>query len=194
MFICKCVSMVVYPVKVSGVEHIPAEGAFILCSNHIHSYDPAVLALCIRHRQLRFMAKKEIFRNPVRKWFFGSMGAFPVDRKAADLPSYRNALKALKEGYGLLMFSQGTRMKELDINSAKGGVALFAVKANVPIIPAGIAGTYRPFSSLHVRFGAPIYLEEYYGKRLKSEQIDEIMVGIMSVVGDLTKKTKETKV
>ena len=185
--ILKCAARVLYRMRVSGKEHIPTDGAFILCSNHIHSYDPAILAMCMK-RPLRFMAKKELFQKPISKWFFSKMGAFPVDRQTADLRSYRNALKVLKDGYGLLMFSQGTRMKHLDIKGAKGGVALFGVKARVPIIPAGITGTYRPFSTLRVRFGKPIFLNEYFDSRLKAEQIDEIMEGIMSVVGRLTEE------
>jgi len=136
-------------------------------------------------RQMCFMAKKEIFSNPVKSWFFSKMGAFPVDRGKADIASYRNAMKALKSGMGLVIFSQGTRMQELDINCAKGGVALFGVKAKVPVIPAGLSGTYRTFSTINIRYGPAISLEKYYGSRLQAEQIDEIMAKIMSEVEKL---------
>jgi len=174
----------VYRLKISGAENIPADGAFILCSNHIHSFDPAMLVVASK-RRMRFMAKKEIFSNPIKGYLFRLMGAFPVDRQAADLTSYRNAMNVLKSGGGLLIFSQGTRMQQLDIKGAKGGVALFGVKAQVPIVPAGISGKYRVFSRLNVCVGKPIYLEEYYGARLQSEQIDEIMTVIMHEVEKL---------
>jgi len=180
-FILSCVSRVIYRVKVSGLENIPQEGAFILCCNHIHSYDPALLAITST-RRLRFMAKKELFRNPIKRFFFTNMGAFPVDRKAASMTSYRKAMNILKEGTGLVIFSQGTKMKTLDINSAKGGVALFAVKAKAPVVPVGISGSYFMFSSLKVRFGQAVTLDDYYGQRLSGDQIDEIMTGIMSRV------------
>ena len=174
-----------YRIRIEGVENIPDEGAFILCSNHIHSYDPAMLAVFIK-RQMRFMAKKELFmKNPIKGFFFRKMGAFPVDRGTADMASYRNAMKALKSGMGLVIFSQGTRLQELDINSAKGGVVLFGVKAKVPIIPAGISGSYKTFSTINIRYGKAISLEKYYEGRLKAEQIDEIMIGIMSEVEKL---------
>lgn len=178
LYIC---SKLLYRINVSGAENIPDEGAFILCSNHIHSYDPALLAVNIK-RQLRFMAKKELFRNKLKGAFFKKMGAFPVDRGAADISSYRIAMKELASGMGLLVFSQGTKMKTLDVNNAKGGVALFGVKSKAPIIPAGISGSYRIFSTLNVRFGKAITLDDYYGKRLKTEQIDKIMTYIMSEV------------
>ena len=175
---------VFYRVNISGTEHIPQEGAFILCSNHIHSWDPAVLAIAMK-RQLRFMAKKELFRNRIFAKLFLAVGAFPVDREAADISSYRIAMQALKSGMGLLVFSQGTRMQKLNIKGAKGGVALFAVKSRAPIIPAGISGSYRAFSKLNVRFGPPITLEKYYDERLKTDQIEEIMSEIMSEVEKL---------
>ena len=174
----------VYRVKVKGVEHIPCEGAFILCSNHIHSFDPAMLAISIK-RQMRFMAKKELFCNRVKGAFFRAMGAFPVDRGALDIASYRNAMKSLKSGMGLLVFCQGTRMQELNVKEAKGGVALFGVKSKAPIIPVGITGSYYPFSKLNICFGKAITLEDYYEQRLKSDQIEYIMAEIMSEIEKL---------
>ena len=178
-------SRIFYRVKVSGAEHIPAEGAFILCSNHIHSYDPAIIATSIK-RQLRFMAKKELFRNRVKGGFFRAMGAFPVDRNAADIASYRNAMKALKSGMGLLIFSQGTRMRKLDIKGAKGGAALFALKAQVPIVPAGIESEYKFRRPLNLRYGKPISMEKYAGRRINSDLLDEVMAEVMAEIAILS--------
>ena len=183
-FLLAVASVFVYRIKVSGTENIPQNGAFILCSNHIHSYDPAILAIVIK-RQLRFMAKKELFRWKLKGGFFRAMGAFPVDRQSTDLTSYRIAMASLKADMGLVIFSQGTRVQELDIKAAKGGVAFFAVKSKSPIIPVGISGSYRIFSTLNVHFGKAITLEKYYDERLKSELIDDIMAEVMSEVDKL---------
>ncbi|MCL2399213.1 MAG: 1-acyl-sn-glycerol-3-phosphate acyltransferase [Defluviitaleaceae bacterium] len=183
-FIAFCVFRVVYRIKVSGIENIPQEGAFILCSNHIHALDPVILATSIR-RQLRIMAKKELFESRLLGGFLRAVGSFPVARNTADMSSYRNSIKSLKSGMGLLIFSQGTRLLELDIKNAKGGAALFAVKAKAPIIPAGIAGSYRFFSSLNIHFGKAIVLDQYYDEHLKTDQIETIMTGIMSEVEKL---------
>lgn len=183
-FLLAVAARIVFRMKISGTDNIPEEGPFILCSNHIHSYDPAMLAISMK-RQLRFMAKKELFEKKMSGGFFRALGAFPVDREAADLSSYRNAMKALKSGMGLLVFSQGTRMQKLNIKGAKGGVALFGVKSKAPIIPAGISGSYRLFSPLTIRFGPAIILDDVYDNRLKSEQIESIMSEIMSKVEEL---------
>ena len=182
-FLILVAARVVYRIKVSGAENIPEKGAFILCSNHIHSYDPAMLTISMK-RQMRFMAKKELFETKVKGAFFRAVGAFPVNREATDMSSYRYAMNALKSGMGLLIFSQGTRMQTLNIKNVKGGVALFGVKSKAPIIPAGISGSYRLFSTLNIQFGQAITLEDY-GGRLKNEQVEEIMDKVMSEVEKL---------
>ena len=183
-FIAFCAARTVYRIKISGTEHIPQKGAFILCSNHIHAFDPVILATSTK-RQLRFMAKKELFEKQLLGSFLRAIGSFPVSRDTADMTSYRDAIKSLKSGKGLLIFSQGTRMQELNIKGAKGGVALFAVKAQVPIIPVGLTGSYRFFTPLNIRFGKAITLDQYYEERLKTDQIEIIMTGVMSEVEKL---------
>ena len=185
-FVCLVGSRIYIFVKKNGAKNIPKKGNFIICSNHIHSWDPAVIAVSTR-RTLRFMARKELLSNKFKSVFWRLMGAFPVDRSRADMSAYRNAIKVLNEGYGLVIFAQGTRMKEVDAKSAKGGVALFAHKSRAPIIPCGISGVYEPFSTISVNFGKPILLNEYYDKRLSSVDVDKIMFEVMSEVERLTK-------
>ena len=178
------VARMLFRLRVSGAENIPDKGAFVLCSNHIHSYDPVILAVTV-NRQLGFIAKKELFKGRFMTWLLLTLGAFPVNRGAADMTTYRNAIQTLKVGKGLLVFSQGTRMQTLDVKGAKGGAAFFGVKAKVPVVPVGIRGSYRFFSTIHINYGKPISLEKYYEQRLKSENIDSIMTEIMSEVGRL---------
>ncbi|MCL1999556.1 MAG: 1-acyl-sn-glycerol-3-phosphate acyltransferase [Turicibacter sp.] len=176
-------SKFVYRVRVTGRENIPKNGAFILCSNHIHSYDPAMLAINIK-RKLRFMAKKELFQPKLKGIFFRSLGAFPVNRGEADITSYRIAMKALSAEMGLVVFSQGTRLQELDVKGAKGGVALFAIKSKSPILPVGISGNYKLFGTININFGKIITVETET-TRVKTEQIEQIMEQVMLEVQKL---------
>ena len=73
-----------YRIRVTGTEHIPKEGAFILAGNHIHSYDPILLAILIK-RQVHFMGKRELFENRFSGMFLKKIGAFPVDREGTDI-------------------------------------------------------------------------------------------------------------
>lgn len=174
---------VLYRCKVSGVENIPEEGGFVLCANHIHAMDPVMLAVSVK-RRLYFMAKKELFEHWFTGPFLRSLGAFPVDRQTTDMRSYRHALDILRDGKGLLVFSQGTRMKEL--SDMKGGAALFSLKTDAPIVPVGISGTYKRFSSVHIKIGKPVPMETYRGLRVKTELIDDIMNTVTTQVRELT--------
>jgi len=174
---------IMYRFEVSGQENIPAEGAFLLCANHIHAFDPVVLGIFIK-REPRFMAKKELFRGKFFNWFFTNFGAFPIDRKAAaDMAAYRTTMDILKKGNGLVMFSQGTRMK--DFENAKSGVAVFALKSGAPIVPAGISGTYRLFSKVRVHYGKPILMDEYAGEKVSTELVEKVMAEVTARVSEL---------
>jgi 1-acyl-sn-glycerol-3-phosphate acyltransferase len=180
-FVFLCSAQVLYGLRVAGRENIPKKGAFILCCNHIHAFDPAIFGVSMR-RRLSFMAKKELFDKPLVGRFITALGAFPVDRAAADMKSYRRALGLLKDGEALLIFSQGTRVRELDVKGAKNGAALFAIKAGVPVIPAGINAEYRLRRRLRVRFGEPVSFAEYRGGRVNTELLDSLMEGVMTEV------------
>lgn len=172
-----------YRIKVTGAEHVPAEGGFIICANHIHELDPVLLAICVK-RLLRFMAKKELFEHWFTGIFLRWLGAFPVNRDAADMRSYKKAVEIINEGNGLLIFSQGHRMKEF-VN-AKSGVALFALKTNAPIIPVGIAGTYGFRKTLRVTIGKPITTEAFAGRKVNTQTVSELMTVVVETIKELT--------
>jgi 1-acyl-sn-glycerol-3-phosphate acyltransferase len=164
---------VIYRIKVTGAENIPQSGGVIICANHSHGFDPIVVALAFK-RRLRFIAKKELFKSKPRAWLLRALGAFPVDRSAADITAYKTAIKLLRNGEALLLFSQGTRKKTIDITDNKSGVAFFGIKAQAPIVPVGITTTYRAFSSVGIHIGKPINLEKYSGAKLKTELLNEV--------------------
>jgi len=171
-------------IEVSGMENIPKEGAFLLCANHISALDPIALAIFMK-RQPRFMAKKELFKSRLLAWILRSLGAFPIDRTTADMQAFRSTMEILKSGEGLVIFSQGTRMKEFE--NSKGGVALFALKTGAPIVPAGISGRYSFMSKLKIHVGESITMEEYEGKKVKTELIEQVMETVTARVSSLIK-------
>ena len=180
--IARILAFILFRFQVSGMENIPKKGPYLLCSNHISALDPVVLAVYMK-RQPRFMGKKELFRNWFLDRFFRALGAFPVDRKAADLQAFRSSMEVLKEGHGLLIFFQGTRMKEFE--NAKSGVALFGLKSGAPIIPVGIKGSFKFRSKIEIRVGEPISMEPYAGQKVKTELIEEVMEIVVKKVSQL---------
>ena len=162
-----------YRVKITGIEHIPGSGGVILCANHTNALDPILIAMAVK-RKLRFIAKKELFENKALAALINALGAFPVDREATDITAYKTAIKLLRNGEALLLFSQGTRHKPLDMANNKSGAAFFGIKALVPIVPIGISSTFKTFSSVNIHIGAPIILDKYSGVKLKTELLNEV--------------------
>ena len=163
---------VVFPTRFTGLEHVPEEGAFILCANHVSALDPVVILLRLR-RNIHFMAKKELFENKFVASALRSKGAFPVDRGHADLGAIRESLRVLREGEGLGIFPQGTRSEENEHMEMHSGAAMIAQRSGAPVIPVYIDGPYRKFRKTAVRVGQPVELGVFGGKR-DSETIRKV--------------------
>ncbi len=179
---------IMFKVEVIGKENVPKEGNGIICCNHYSNYDPFSVVLFI-DRLPRYLAKKELFDNPIFNWMLVRVKGISVDRKAAmDMKALKNGLKVLKEGELLGIFAEGTRVKEGEKGDVKGGVAMFAMKGNAPVIPCAISGSYKFRSKLTVHFGEPMTLEEYRTQKLTAEKLDEIANVIMNRVEELKVK------
>lgn len=179
---------IMFKVEVIGRENIPKEGNGVICCNHYSNYDPFSVVLYI-DRLPRYIAKKELFDIPIYKWMLEQVKAFPVDRKAAmDMKALKSGLKVLKEGELLGIFAEGTRVKEGEKGDVKGGVAMFAMKGNAPVIPCAISGSYKFRSKLRIEFGQPMTLEEYRTQKLTADTIEEIAGKIMGRVEEMKVK------
>ncbi len=170
--------------KFYGAENVPAEGAAIICGNHLSMLDPISVVLGIK-RLPCFIAKKELFANKLFAKVLSTLKAFPVDREKMDMKAIKTALKVLKEGELLGIFAQGTRVKDGEDVAAKAGVALFAVKSGAPVIPVAIKTNYKLFSKIEVFFGEPISFEEFKGKKVTTEELNDIAEGIMGKVYEM---------
>ena len=151
--------------RVSGKEHLPASGGYVLAAGHQSNLDPWALGLALwPKRFLRFMAKSELFWFPIGP-LIKAGGGFKVRRGKADTEAMDTAVELAKEGYVVAMFPEGTRRKKGAFKtrekyeaSAHSGAARIALEAGVPLVPAGIKGTggLRRLEPWRVRYGAPI--------------------------------------
>ena len=136
--------------RVEGREHIPLSGRVIVAGNHLTTLDPFVIANALpRERRIQFMAKKEIFRNPIIGGIVRGGGSFPVDRNSNDVGAIRNALRVLNAEGMLGIFPEGTRGG----GEMNGGVALLALRGKAPVVPVGLRLHKRVWT---VRFGPPL--------------------------------------
>jgi len=155
-----------YRLHVTGLEHLPADGGFVLAANHTSNFDPWPLGIPLwPQRQLRFMAKSELF-NPVLKPFLEAGGAFKVRRGEADHEAIRTAIELCREGEIVAMFPEGTRrqkgLRKKYEARPRTGAARIALEAGVPLVPAGIRGTDRlaRLERLSVAYGPPLALDD----------------------------------
>jgi 1-acyl-sn-glycerol-3-phosphate acyltransferase len=126
--------------RVSGLEHVPSDGAFLLASNHVSFFDPPALG-CRVPRDLHYFARKSLFKGLLGK-LITAFNSIPVDRESSDVSSFKKALKVLEKGSPLLVFPEGTRSLDGSLQAAKAGVGLIAIKASVPVLPARVIGGF----------------------------------------------------
>ena len=161
-----------YRLRAEGVENLPESGGFVLAANHTSNFDPWPLAIPLWPRRfLRFMAKSELYWWPLGK-LIDAGGGFPVRRGEGDLEAIRTAVELARAGDVVAMFPHGTRQRKGIVKKhrpgAHSGAARIALEADVPLVPAAIAGTGRlsRFERLRVRYGKPLSLEYLHDKEI----------------------------
>ena len=150
-----------------GREHIPATGPFVLAPVH-RSYVETPIAGCLTTRRLRFMGKDSMWKVRWVGWVLSALGAIPVTRGTADREALRRSVELLESGEPMVLFPEGERKEGPVIQPLFDGAVYVALKARVPIVPVGIAGSERVMpkgarfifpKKVHVVIGAPIVPE-----------------------------------
>lgn len=183
--------------RVTGRKNFPARGAAILAPNHIADCDPPFVGLSV-YRPLWFMAKRELFQIPILGKLIAFAQAFPVDRDAPDRAALKRAEELLKSGQVVVVFPEGHLSQDGELQPLLPGALMLALRAKVPIIPVGIAGTNQvlPFShvvpkptleSVHVHFGAPLYFDDLQElssreqRRISAERLEKSLRDAIAV-------------
>lgn len=173
-----------YRIETIGVENIPKEGSVLLCSNHISNLDPPIIGITAP-REIRFLAKAELFSLPVLKKLLPKLHAIPIKRGMSDRGALRKGLAVLKEGHVLGLFPEGTRSKTGELQEGLAGAGFFALRTDAEVIPCAIIGPYRGLKKLTVVYGKPIDMTELKKRRASAEEATEL---IMSEIGKLISK------
>ena len=165
-FIGRCLLIPIYKLmffyKVNGKKNIPKKGAYIICSNHLSNHDTIMLGVCVP-RQIYYMAKAELFKNPFGAMIIRGLGAFPVQRGAGDGKAINEAEEVVKKGRLLGIFIEGTRSKTGEFLRPKSGASIIAHQMNVPVIPVCITPKnkkYKLFQKITVSIGKPMTPKE----------------------------------
>ena len=173
------ISWILHPTSVEGMEKLPRSGV-LLCPNHSSNWDPILVALRLPiNYRLHIMAKEELFQNPLLGWLLKKVGAFPVSRGNNDINTVRTAMQAIKDGDNLLIFPEGTVVRNgvgyIDglPAHAKAGVAMIGVRTGAALVPVFVDGEKKLFHRTRIIFGEP-YEPHYTGRRGTSEEMQKI--------------------
>lgn len=187
LIFCKIVLFFRMRIKVIGRENIPSDGGAVLAVNHRTNWD-VIIAAVTAGRQIRYMAKAELFKNLFLGKLITACGAFPVKRGKGDVGAIKSALEKLNNGEIVLLFPEGKRLNtvaEEKETRAKPGAVMLAIHSQVPVIPTYISGTFKPFCKITISYGKPIYYNEYANTKLSVDELqvlsDELMAKVRSL-------------
>jgi 1-acyl-sn-glycerol-3-phosphate acyltransferase len=135
-------------IRVEGRENVPPGGCLIV-SNHVSFMDPTTVGWAVG-REMYYLGRKSLFKPPFWNWFLPMCNVLPIERDAHDVAGLRRIIKMLKEGHAILLFPEGTRSADGTPGAAEPGAGLVALKAEVPVLPVRVFGTFESLSR-HVK-------------------------------------------
>ncbi len=162
--------------EVVGTENFPAEGPFLIASNHASHLDPPLVGGQIA-KQMRFFARKSLWDNRVMSWWLDRVETIPVERDSGDIGAIKRVLQALKEDRAVVLFPEGTRSPDGHLQKPKAGVGLMACKTGVPVVPCRVYGSFAAFGKgrLIPKFGTPVTI--VFGRPIPAADYDDPAAG-----------------
>ena len=132
-------------VTLTGVEHFPARGPYLISPNHQSFLDPFFLVSTLPYRvarQLFFVGAAEYFETPLTRWLARQVNLVPVDPDAALISAMQAGAAGLREGRILMLFPEGERAIDGSVRHFKKGAAILSQHLGVPIVPVALRGVY----------------------------------------------------
>src|SRR3954452_11242702 len=182
--------------RVYNAERVPLKGPVILASNHASILDPPLVGAGIR-RGINYLARESLFRFPVVGWVLRNWNSVPVDRDGGGAAGLRAILNRLLAGGAIILFPEGTRTVDGNLQPARSGIGLTVIKSAAPVIPARVFGTFRAYGRevpwprpyrVAVKYGLPMWFTELRAeaktcskprlKQIYQEVADQIMAAI----------------
>jgi 1-acyl-sn-glycerol-3-phosphate acyltransferase len=173
---------------IDGMERIPRRGAVLVIGNHVGTVEPALTGVFIPRHDVFYMAKSELFRNPLLGWLFRRNHAFPVVRHTADRAALRAALAVLADGHVLLIYPEGTRSWDGHVmGEVQAGAGFIARHSGAQVVPVASWGSERVIprgawmprpADVELRIGEPFHLPPLgpNGRPLSSKEAAAIMM------------------
>jgi cytidylate kinase len=147
--------------EIRGLDRIPRKGPLIVACNHISFWDPPLVGAHLP-REMHFVAKAELFHNPLFGALIRSYNSIPIQRGAKARSGLRGAEEVLTAGGAVLIFPEGTRNKSGQLLAPRAGIGRLAAATRTPVAPACITGSNQIRRSMRrqvrirITFGSPV--------------------------------------
>jgi 1-acyl-sn-glycerol-3-phosphate acyltransferase len=190
-----------FDLRVTGVEHLPSSGPFVLAANHHNYVDGVVLGVALP-RPIAFLVMPRVFNaSPLHPPFHRRVGSIPVNLERPDPGAIKRVLRVLDNGHVVGIFPEGPFSRDGHMVPGQPGVAMIALRSGVPVVPAAIEGTYEALVGrrfylprrhpLSVRFGAPMHFGRPRHRRVTRTEREEITRRIMGEIASLLEAERE---
>ena len=182
--------------RVFNAERVPLKGGVSIASNHASFLDPPLVG-CGLKRDINYLARESLFRFPGIGALLRSWNAVPVDRDGGGAKGLKIILDRLLNGAGIILFPEGTRTKDGNLQPARSGIGLTVIKSTAPVVPVRVFGTFEAYGRNHkfprphpvvVKYGQPMNFEVLRAeakncdktrlKKIYQQVADEIMAAI----------------
>lgn len=169
--VCRLLAVILFQIRVSGRERVPAAGGALVLSNHQSHFDPVLIGLAC-DRRLNYLARKTLFGFAPFRWLIESLDAIPIDREGLGLDGLKETLRRLKRGEMVLIFPEGTRTRDGEVAPFKPGFSALAKRTDASLVPVAIEGAFDAWprrrllprlATIHIQFGEPIAAGEARG-------------------------------
>ena len=186
-------TLLLYRTRAIGVKNVPKSGALILAPNHFSQMDHFFTGLYLR-RQIRFMAKSQMFGPPVLTYVYSHGGVFPVRRGHQDEEAFKTAFTILEREEMLLMYAEGGRSRTGELGEVKPGIGRIALESGAPVVPVAIHGSASVrrwkrlrFPKVTVQFGEPLHFptEEEPSRERQLEVAERIFAPVREMYAGL---------
>jgi 1-acyl-sn-glycerol-3-phosphate acyltransferase len=140
----KAIAKTFFSYRVIGAENMIEEGPCIIAANHCSFFDPPLVGVACK-RAIHYLARKSLLEWPVLGPIFPELNVIPVDRKNADRSALMGAIRVVKSGGAVLIFPEGTRSPDGNLQPAQPGIGMIVAKTGAPVVPVRISGSYEAF-------------------------------------------------
>jgi len=189
----KILAKIFFNRRIVHPERMIEEGPLILAVNHSSYFDPPLAGTCSK-RAVYYLARKSLMDWPILGPLFPQMNVIPVERDGNDMSALRAVIKKIREGNGVVLFPEGTRSKDGNLQPARAGLGLIIAKTRAPVVPMRIFGAFEAFpkgqklpkfSQITVVIGEPIHFTEADVEPVTRETYQRLSDRVMEAIAAL---------